>query len=108
MNSPSEARRKGLKALADRFGLSPEEIARVNLEDLLTPPDEAAQPSIEDVQEKNRDLSQRLAQFASPGRFRAAEAFPHPWPGGAREFNRPLKSPPGHSSQAVRSRSLRW
>ncbi len=60
--SISDARWKALKALADRYGLSPEEIARISLEGLLAQPEEAAQQSIEHILEKNRDLYQRLAQ----------------------------------------------
>ena len=50
-----------LNELASRFDLSPEEIALLSVEDMLSQPDEAFQRTLERVLEKNKALYQRLA-----------------------------------------------
>jgi len=50
-----------LREVAERYGIAPEEIARLSLEDLLSRSDESIQAQIEHVIEKNKDLYQRLA-----------------------------------------------
>ena len=50
-----------LRDIAERFGLAPEEMARLGLEDLLIGSDESIKAQIEYVIEKNRELYQRLA-----------------------------------------------
>ena len=50
-----------LREVAERYGIAPEEIARLSLEDLLSRSDESIQAQIEYVIEKNKELYQRLA-----------------------------------------------
>ena len=50
-----------LREVAERYGIAPEEIARLSLEDLLSRSDESIQAQIDYVIEKNRELYQRLA-----------------------------------------------
>ena len=50
-----------LNELASRFDLSPEEIALLSVEDMLSQLDEAFQRTLERVLEKNKALYQRLA-----------------------------------------------
>ena len=50
-----------LREVAARFGLAPEELARLGLQDLLVGSDESVKTQIEYVIEKNRELYQRLA-----------------------------------------------
>ncbi len=50
-----------LRGLAERYGIAPEEIARLSLEDLLSRSDESIQAQIDHVIEKNKELYQRLA-----------------------------------------------
>ena len=50
-----------LRETAERFGLAPEEMARLGLEDLLGGSDESVKAQIEYVIEKNKELYQRLA-----------------------------------------------
>ncbi len=50
-----------LREVAERYGIAPEEIARLSLEDLLSRSDESIQAQIDHVIEKNNELYQRLA-----------------------------------------------
>ncbi len=50
-----------LKETASRFGISPEDLVRVSIEELLARPDEAFQKAVEYVLDKNADLYRRLA-----------------------------------------------
>jgi hypothetical protein len=50
-----------LRKVAERYGIAPEEIARLSLEDLLSRSDESIQAQINYVIEKNKELYQRLA-----------------------------------------------
>lgn len=50
-----------LREIASRFGVAPEELARVGIEDLLTRPDEAFRQALENVLNKNAELYRRLA-----------------------------------------------
>ncbi|MBI5291694.1 MAG: DNA-binding protein [Chloroflexi bacterium] len=50
-----------LKEIAARFQLTPEELVRVSLEELLTRPEEAFQRAASHVLKKNAELYRRLA-----------------------------------------------
>ena len=50
-----------LRKMADRHGITPEELARVSIEELLTRPEEEFQRAVDFVLEKNAELYQRLA-----------------------------------------------
>jgi metal-responsive CopG/Arc/MetJ family transcriptional regulator len=50
-----------LQAFAARLNVSPEELVRVSIEELLSRPDEAFERAVEYVLEKNAELYQRLA-----------------------------------------------
>ncbi len=50
-----------LKEIAARFQLTPEELVRVSLEELLTRPEEAFQRAASYVLKKNAELYRRLA-----------------------------------------------
>ena len=50
-----------LKELADRFQVTPEELLRVSLEEILTRPEEAFQRAVSYVLTKNAELYRRLA-----------------------------------------------
>ena len=50
-----------LKEMATRFGVVPEELVRVSIEELLTRPEEAFERAVDYVLEKNAELYQRLA-----------------------------------------------
>lgn len=50
-----------LKERATRFSISPEELVRVSIEELLSRPDEAFQRAVNYVLEKNAELYRRLA-----------------------------------------------
>jgi hypothetical protein len=50
-----------LKERATRFSVSPEELVRVSIEELLSRPDEAFQRAVNYVLEKNAELYRRLA-----------------------------------------------
>ncbi len=50
-----------LKETASRFGISPEDLVRVSIEELLARPNEAFQKAVEYVLDKNADLYRRLA-----------------------------------------------
>lgn len=56
-----EERLLKLKEIAARFGITPEELARVSLEELLSRPDEAFQQAVDYVLKKNAELYRRLA-----------------------------------------------
>ena len=50
-----------LQELANRHGVTPEELARVSIEELLARPDEEFQRAVDYVLEKNAKLYRRLA-----------------------------------------------
>ena len=50
-----------LKAIADRFKIRPEDLARVGIEELLSQPDELFQKAARQVIERNAELNRRLA-----------------------------------------------
>jgi len=50
-----------LKERANRFSVSPEELVRVSIEELLSRPDEAFQRAVNYVLKKNAELYRRLA-----------------------------------------------
>jgi len=50
-----------LKERATRLSVSPEELVRVSIEELLSRPDEAFQRAVNYVLEKNAELYRRLA-----------------------------------------------
>ena len=50
-----------LRKLADRNGITPEELARISIEELLTRPEEEFQRAVDFVLEKNAELYRRLA-----------------------------------------------
>jgi len=57
---PKERIRK-LKELAAHYGVSPEELVRVSVEDMLEEPEEQFQKAVDDVLKKNDELYKRLA-----------------------------------------------
>ena len=50
-----------LQEIAERFGVSPEELARVSVEELIARPDERFEQAARHVLEKNEELYRRLA-----------------------------------------------
>ena len=50
-----------LKEIAANFGLTPEELVRLSVEELLTRPDQAFQQAVDRVLMKNEELYRRLA-----------------------------------------------
>jgi predicted transcriptional regulator len=50
-----------LREMADRHGISPEELARVSIEELLARPEEEFQRAVDYVLGKNEELYRRLA-----------------------------------------------
>ena len=50
-----------LKEMATRFGVAPEELVRVSIEELLTRPEEAFERAVDYVFNKNAELYRRLA-----------------------------------------------
>ncbi len=50
-----------LQKIATRLNVSPEELVRVSIEELLTRPDEAFQRAVDYVLKKNAELYRRLA-----------------------------------------------
>ena len=50
-----------LKELASRLSVTPEELVRVSIDDLLGRPDEAFDRAVDRVLEKNAELYRRLA-----------------------------------------------
>lgn len=57
---PNE-RMKKLREMAQRFGVSMEELVRVSVEDMLTQPEEQLRKAAEYVLKKNAELYKRLA-----------------------------------------------
>jgi len=57
---PKERIRK-LKELAAHYGVSPEELVRVSVEDLLEQPEEQFQKAVDYVLKKNDEFYKRLA-----------------------------------------------
>lgn len=56
-----EERLARLQQMAARFSVTPEELARVGVEELLSQPEEAFARAAEYVLQKNADLHRRLA-----------------------------------------------
>jgi len=56
-----EERMTRLKEVAARFGLTPEELVRVSLDELLSRPTEAFQHAVDHVLDKNAELYRRLS-----------------------------------------------
>lgn len=56
-----DERLQRLREAAARLGVSPEDLVRVSIEDLLTRPDETLKSAVEHVLEKNAELYRRLA-----------------------------------------------
>jgi len=50
-----------LQELSTHFGVTPEDLVRMSVEELLSRPDRAFQQAMGRVLKKNRDLYQRLA-----------------------------------------------
>ncbi len=50
-----------LREMAASFGISPEDLVRLSVEDLLSRPDRAFRQAVEHTLEKNRELYRRLA-----------------------------------------------
>jgi predicted transcriptional regulator len=50
-----------LREIADRFKITPEDLVRVSIEEILTRPDEAFQQAARHVLDKNSELYRRLA-----------------------------------------------
>ena len=50
-----------LREMASRHGITPEELARVSIEELLTRPEEEFQRAVDFVLKKNAELYRRLA-----------------------------------------------
>jgi predicted transcriptional regulator len=50
-----------LQEMADSHGITPEELARVSIEELLKRPEEEFKQAVEFVLEKNAELYRRLA-----------------------------------------------
>ncbi|HEY2148920.1 MAG TPA: hypothetical protein VGH32_13345 [Pirellulales bacterium] len=57
----SDSQLKQLQALAERIGVSPEELARAGLEDWLRQPRDDFQKAADHVLNKNAELYRRLA-----------------------------------------------
>jgi predicted transcriptional regulator len=57
----SDDRLQKLKEIANRFGVAPEELIRVSVEELLTRPEADFQKALEYVLNKNAELYRRLA-----------------------------------------------
>ncbi len=57
----SDDRLEKLREIAKRFNVSPEDLARVSIEELLTRPDESFQQAADYILKKNTDLYRRLA-----------------------------------------------
>lgn len=60
INLPDE-RFVQLKEAAGRLGVSPEELARASIEDMLMLPDEIFRRTLDNLLKKNAELYQRLA-----------------------------------------------
>jgi len=50
-----------LREIADRFNITPEDLARASIEELLTRPEESFQQAADYVLHKNAELYRRLA-----------------------------------------------
>ena len=50
-----------LREIANRFGIAPEDLVRVSIEELLSRPDEAFEQAADYVLKKNAELYRRLA-----------------------------------------------
>ncbi len=50
-----------LKEISDQFGITPEEIVRISVDDLLTRPQEDCMQAIDYVVKKNDELYRRLS-----------------------------------------------
>ncbi|NQT72052.1 MAG: DNA-binding protein [Chloroflexi bacterium] len=50
-----------LNEISDQFGISPEELVRISVDDLLTRPQEDCQQAIEYIFNKNENLYRRLS-----------------------------------------------
>ncbi|HEV8711839.1 MAG TPA: DNA-binding protein [Candidatus Binatia bacterium] len=57
----SDDRLAQLREMAARFKVSPEELARVSIEELLARPDDAFERAVTEVLKKNAELYRRLA-----------------------------------------------
>jgi antitoxin FitA len=57
----TDDRLRALKKLSTRLNISPEELVRLSIEDILTRPEETFQSAMKYVLEKNNELYQRLA-----------------------------------------------
>jgi hypothetical protein len=56
----SDDRLAQLQEMAARFGVRPEELIRISVEELLTRPEDAFQRAVQYVLEKNAELYRRL------------------------------------------------
>ncbi|MBI4639649.1 MAG: DNA-binding protein [Candidatus Tectomicrobia bacterium] len=50
-----------LKEIADKFGITPEELVRASIEELLTSPEDSFRRVVDYVLKKNEELYRRLA-----------------------------------------------
>ncbi len=57
----TDDRLRALQKLSNRLKVSPEELVRLSIEDILTRPEETFQSAMDYVLEKNSELYQRLA-----------------------------------------------
>lgn len=57
----SDDRLLQLKTIANKFGVAPEELVRVSIEELLTRPEESFRQAVDYVLKKNAELYRRLA-----------------------------------------------
>ncbi|HEX9454109.1 MAG TPA: DNA-binding protein [Candidatus Binatia bacterium] len=57
----SDDRLARLKEIADRFSISPEDLVRVSIDELLARPDDSFEKAAEYVLNKNSELYRRLA-----------------------------------------------
>ena len=57
----SDDRLAKLKEIAARFNITPEDLVRVSIDELLTRPEEAFQQAAQYVLDKNSELYRRLA-----------------------------------------------
>lgn len=56
-----DERLMALKEIATSLGVSPEELVRLSVEDLLARPDDAFRQAVDRVLQKNEELYKRLA-----------------------------------------------
>ena len=59
--SLSDERAQQLREIGERFGVRPEDLVRISVEELLAKPDEAFEKATNYVLKKNKDLYDRLA-----------------------------------------------